>query len=230
MTTLPDASCLPPGWERALCPADLIRAQRFRRRSDGVRFLHSRWWLRTLLASHLGVAPGALQFATNQYGKPHLTWPAGAGLHFNLSHSGALAAIAVSRSCPVGIDVEQVTSEPPIAEGGLSRSELTALRSASSPTERAVLFYRIWTWREAVMKAEGTGLGGTPPEWPPGTLWDSQFTRVVTGANPELTVANLDLQDGWTGAIAALSSRVRLPTTPQQFVFPIPAVDQVTSR
>ena len=95
-------------------------------------------------------------WAYNGCGKPHLD--ASGALHFNLSHSGRLIAVAVSEN-EVGIDVEQIA---PHAAGFAMRyfSEdeqkqvLEASDKASEPT-------RIWSAKEARVKWYGNGLSGT---------------------------------------------------------------------
>ncbi|WP_411102549.1 4'-phosphopantetheinyl transferase family protein [Streptomyces sp. cmx-4-9] len=84
----------------------------------------------------------------------------------SVSHSGGVAAVAVSLGTSVGIDVEPVT-EPKAA---------TLRRWASLPsyqgladlhgTERARRFTRTWTVQEACAKAVGTGLSGRPWQIP----------------------------------------------------------------
>jgi 4'-phosphopantetheinyl transferase len=82
------------------------------------------------------------------------------GLHFNLSDTDGLALVAVSAEGPLGVDVECARSSPRIlevAERFFSSREVAAL-SALEPAERPAAFYRIWTRKEAFIKALGTGL------------------------------------------------------------------------
>jgi 4'-phosphopantetheinyl transferase len=70
--------------------------------------LRSRWGtgrgtLREVLGRALGCAPREVAFRYGSHGKPQL---AGSDLHFNISHSGALAIIALGR-VEVGVDVQR---------------------------------------------------------------------------------------------------------------------------
>ena len=85
--------------------AERQRASRFRRRLDADRYLAAHGALRLLLADYLACDPLSLRVGTHENGKPFLE---GARLEFNLSHSGAVALIAVARSRQVGVDVEQL--------------------------------------------------------------------------------------------------------------------------
>ena len=93
-------------------------------------------------------------------GKPRLVSPG--RLEFNLSHSGDHALLAVSRERPVGVDIEVVR---PIRERDsiVSRYFTDAERisfDAVPPPLRDDHFFRLWTRKEAFLKALGVGLSG----------------------------------------------------------------------
>jgi 4'-phosphopantetheinyl transferase len=79
-------------------------------------------------------------------------------LKFSLSHSKSIAVLAVDHSQPVGVDVEDVRPiEAEVANGHFSATELTDLRGLQGEDWLAG-FYRCWTRKEAILKAEGVGL------------------------------------------------------------------------
>ena len=101
------------------------------------------------------VAPAALVFARDALGKPHL---AGAGPHFNLSHSGDHVALALARSGPIGVDVEgrgDFARYRHAAAASLCDGELADVLGSADP---AVAFLTRWTAKEAYVKATGEGL------------------------------------------------------------------------
>ncbi len=107
-----------------------------------------------ILASYLNLEPQALDYATRPGGKPIL---ADGALEFNLSHSGALALIAVSRDLQVGVDLEQARSvrdETGLARRICTTRELAHLTQAADRDE----LLRLWVRKEAVVKATGEGL------------------------------------------------------------------------
>jgi anti-anti-sigma regulatory factor len=90
-----------------LSPPEHERAARFIFERDRQRFIVARARLRELLASRLGVAPQAVEFAYGPHGKPVLAGRfASAALRFNLSHSEDLAVYAFAERREVGIDVK----------------------------------------------------------------------------------------------------------------------------
>jgi 4'-phosphopantetheinyl transferase len=137
--------------------AERERASRFYRRQDGERYLLAHGALRLLLADYLTCDPLALRFGARENGKPFLE---GDCLEFNLSHSGALALIAIAVGRPVGVDVEQLRSMPDlesIAGRICTPGELATLADLAEPhRERA--FFAMWTRKEALAKATGEGI------------------------------------------------------------------------
>jgi 4'-phosphopantetheinyl transferase len=132
------------------------RAERFRFEADRRRYVVAHARLREVLAAFLGADPAALQFDAGQHGKPSLR---DSEIEFSLSHSGDLVAIAVSPRQPVGIDVERITTRANLLEvaGDAFNAAERAWLYAQPDTDRA--FFRLWTIKEAAMKADGTGLG-----------------------------------------------------------------------
>ena len=118
--------------------------------------------LRDVLAAYLEVPPEAVRLVTGEHGKPEL---AGGELHFNLSHSGGVGLVAVSRERPVGVDVERIEARRNVlalAERALGAEGASAVRAAPD-ADRAAVFHRAWARREAVAKCAGTGLSTRPP-------------------------------------------------------------------
>ena len=79
-------------------------------------------------------------------------------IHFSLSHSRSIAVLAVANGEPVGVDVEDVRPiEPEVAESHFSASERSQLSQLQGDAW-LLGFYRCWTRKEAILKAEGVGL------------------------------------------------------------------------
>lgn len=75
---------------------------------------------------------------------------------FNISHSGDLVVIAVGHCLRLGIDVEEI--KPVNVEDfslTFSNEELWAIKQFADPL---ILFYDLWTKKEAVLKANGKGM------------------------------------------------------------------------
>jgi 4'-phosphopantetheinyl transferase len=123
--------------------------------------LRSRWGaargiLREVLGRALGCAPSEVQFGYGLHGKPHVR---GAPIRFNISHSGALAVIALAR-VEVGVDVElpRARRSDAIARRFYAPGEIERLFAEADDERRADAFFRIWTCKEAFLKVTGEGL------------------------------------------------------------------------
>ena len=172
------------------------RASRFRSRSAQDRFVVARGILRNILARYLDLAPAQLRFSDGRHGKPALAEDMRCRpLHFNLSHSADLVLVAVAPRA-VGIDVERVrprTRLDRIAGRMFAANEAARLRALPS-RERLDMFYRCWTRREALAKAQGEGL--RLPLSPFDTAGDSG------DSGSRWTLLDVDAAPGYVAALA----------------------------
>lgn len=121
------------------------------------RYSRCRSVLRHVLARYTSLCPSELIIRHGAFGKPAL---ADIDLHFNVSHSAGWAMIAVS-SVAVGVDVELLNRSnvdmweiAPLLCDHIEQAELLAL----PPELRNKAMLRLWTRKEAYVKAIGTGL------------------------------------------------------------------------
>ncbi|MET0267710.1 MAG: 4'-phosphopantetheinyl transferase superfamily protein [Duganella sp.] len=139
---------------RQLAGIDLRRIDCLRRPADRARSLLGHALLRHALRAH-GLSDRDWRYGLGPYGKPCL-WGA-ASLEFNLSHAGS-QVVCVLSSAPVGVDIEQVRAiDLGIAERFFHPREQAALM-ACAPSLRRDYFFRLWTAKEAYVKALGLGL------------------------------------------------------------------------
>jgi len=140
-----------------LSAGELERAARFHFDRHRGRFVASRVALRDVLARHLACEPADLDFTTGPQGKPGLP---GDPVHFNLSRSEDLCLIALSDEAPIGVDVEFRREDPyllKVARRFFSETEVEELHGLVL-AEQLPAFFRIWSRKEAYIKALGLGL------------------------------------------------------------------------
>ena len=138
---------------------ELARANRFLFERDRQRFICGRHKLREILATYVGSDPEALRFKYTASDKPEIDpqWQSNAP-YFNLSHSGPLAMLAVSADTELGVDIEQLRPiETNVAKQFFSAHEQDALVHLEGE-DWINGFYRLWTLKEAFLKATGEGL------------------------------------------------------------------------
>lgn len=195
-------------FEFLLSPEEIVRARRFRFQCDRKRYLVKHGFLRQLLASYTGLIANRINIGIALNGKPYLK-DCVSEIHFSTSRSESVAAFAFSRSGATGIDIERIS---PIAD----MSDI--VKRYFTPNEKHEIFsspenlwlscfYRIWTRKEAFLKALGDGLllqldsvdvssavVGTQPceAWAEGS-----------GAVKEIFVADLEGPQGYMAAVAS---------------------------
>lgn len=146
---------------RLLSPDERVRATRYHFAADTRRFTVARAAMRAVLGARLGLAPERVAFRYGEYGKPALAEAyAGQGLRFNLTDSGEWALLGISYGREIGVDMEALRPIPDmtaIADRFFAPAEAEWLRSLPL-AEQPWAFHRIWTCKEAYLKAIGAGL------------------------------------------------------------------------
>lgn len=137
------------------------KASRFHFERDRTRYIVGRGFLRCLLGNYLDIEPQQLQFDYGRHGKPSLAGLSHPdALSFNLSHAHHLVLYAVTCGRAVGIDLEyirQVSEPEQIVERFFTAHEIKTFY-ALEPSQRLDAFFRVWTFKEAYLKATGAGL------------------------------------------------------------------------
>jgi 4'-phosphopantetheinyl transferase len=134
------------------------RSERFHFDEDRLAFVVAHGLLRLALSGHARVTPEAWTFSADTYGKPSIAAPE-AALGFSLSHTRGLVGCAVTRTRPLGIDVEDASRPAPleVAERYFVAGERRDIMAAA-PERRGRRFFEYWTLKEAYVKACGLGL------------------------------------------------------------------------
>ena len=153
-----------PRVEEAVATLDTnerARLSRYRHSRPRREFALCRAALRAVLCRWLGCRNDDLAFETSPYGKPSaLVEGSGTPVSFNVSHSGRHGLIALAERGRIGVDVEERRPRPdpdgPI-RAVFCRAEQAELAAASG-VHKIDLFFTLWTMKEALIKALGTGL------------------------------------------------------------------------
>ena len=141
------------------------RSQRFIHPLPECQFVLTRAALRILLCRWLRIPNRKLAFETSAHGKPFaLVDKVPAEVSFNVSHSGTHGLIAVAGQGRLGADVEE--RSVPFDVDKLGEIVFTPGERADIAKgygqQRIDRFLTVWTAKEALLKALGTGLSGDP--------------------------------------------------------------------
>lgn len=138
------------------------QATRYRDLDLADRYTVAHALVRFVLSMYCNVDPSAIEFTRrcDACGGPHGKPSLGDGsVRFSLSRSGNVAAVAVS-SDDVGVDLERVDSAVDtfdLARRFYAEAEVIELKQLPE-RQRSLAFARMWTAKEAVLKAVGLGL------------------------------------------------------------------------
>ncbi len=196
---------------------ELERANRFHFQKDQCSFIAGRGILRSILADYLQTRPKDIEFRYNTRGKPSITnVPLRSEINFNLSHSHGLAVYAVTQRREIGIDIERLRSNLSfrrIARRFFTTEEFEKLNSLTGE-EFIEGFFKLWTHKEAYIKAKGTGLS-IPLNRFAVTINRDQTVRIKEiGLNPDgersWSFHSLTPEPGYVGALVVEGKNVRI--------------------
>lgn len=142
---------------------EIARANKFYFPEHRRRFIVARSILRQLLGDYLNTNPKNIKFDYSDRGKPQLSKLCNNSLQFNVSHSQEYALFGFAVDRLIGVDIEYLREMPDaikIARRFFSPLEFQLIASLSDRQQQKV-FFKLWTAKEAYLKALGTGLAGS---------------------------------------------------------------------
>jgi 4'-phosphopantetheinyl transferase len=148
-------------WLEILDNGERAQAGRFWVELDRREYIAAHALLRSMLTYYADQPPEAWRFATDEYGKPNFASRSGnPELQFNLAHTRGLVAAAITLRGDIGVDVEKIDrrkSDLAVAQAFFAPAELKLLQEVSE-ADWPTWFFRLWTLKEAYIKAIGTGV------------------------------------------------------------------------
>lgn len=138
----------------------------------------------------LGLANGLEGWACDPSGRPRLS---GCEADFSISHANGLALCAVSATRRVGVDVERRAAlDLPSLRAAFGPGEWAEIQAAADP---ALALLRLWTAKEAALKADGRGLALEP------SGIDARG-RVIRLGETDWNILRPELGEGWVCGLA----------------------------
>ena len=139
--------------------SDIERLMLFRSQSAKTSWCFSRLLYRTVLSNALQRPANKLKLRYGPNGKPYLS---GTPIRFNWSHTIGCVALATTRSCEIGCDVEPVWRSQrgigDIMNSFYRETEREWVVAARSDALRWTRFLEVFVQKEARLKASGHGL------------------------------------------------------------------------
>ena len=175
-------------YRAALIPEELSRADQFRFDVHRERWTVCRATARNILKMCLPnqVEPIVIEYGDN--GKPYLKEYR--DLHFNISHSKDSALLAITKTGPIGVDIERTDRNIDLlrlSKRFFAPSEQEVL-AAVAEYDRKDAFFKIWSRKEAYIKCSGQGL----------RIPLSSFAVNISNEQPQILQHNKDIStDQW---------------------------------
>lgn len=187
----------------SLSENEIHRLKMYKCDDDRDRFLFGHAVLRNILGLWLGVPASQVPISNGMYGKPFLEAKfkeiaeRSRSPHtpqFNISHSGNLVLLAISRDRPIGIDVEQNKSDFDWSLFAKWQAHLSEQRNGELPDHHGqkVNNFQAWCRLEARYKAHGIGLIG---------LETGEEHNIPIGSEH---VWDIKVPEGYSAAVAVL--------------------------
>ncbi len=132
-------------------PETVERIGQYKKRQDREMHLLGRLLLRQGLIQHGYSEDCLFKISNDRYRRPFIDDT----IDFNISRSGCFVVCALTRHGKVGIDIEQIKPlDLDAYKKVFSASQWNHITSAKNPLKT---FYRYWTIKESVLKADGRG-------------------------------------------------------------------------
>ncbi|CAI0391707.1 unnamed protein product [Linum tenue] len=150
--------------------------------------------------------PRSLRFKRNIHGKPEVEWETKDGfcpppLQFNISHTSSLVACGVTINSLIGIDVEEKRRRTKnnilaFAKRYFTAHEVEHLNAIPDSELQQQEFIKLWTLKEAYVKALGKGFSSSP--------FNTFTIRASSGIAVETLDSPQNLTNNWQFALLEL--------------------------
>jgi len=192
-------------YKKILSSEELLRSSRFYKAEDRERYIICRGALKQLLGQYLQTLPERIEIILDKNKKPVLKDRL--QLHFNVSHSRGSIALAFSDN-NIGIDVEYIDNNfdyKPIAKACFAMAEMDCLRESCNAAEE---FFKLWTRKEAFLKANGKGLNDDMNQL--NCLGELHEKQIAAPGYESYRIDSFKIEENYIAAVAYNCSREKL--------------------
>jgi 4'-phosphopantetheinyl transferase len=186
------------------------RAAAFRFEKHRHRFITGRATIREILANKGDCQAREISFALSSYGKPSALAPDSVScLQFSASSTGTMGAIAISNGDPIGFDIEEIKPGGRRDYDLIVKNQFTGEEfewyAKHDQRDRIPAFLRLWTCKEAYLKALGIGLSGELDSFSidlRGEEPSISYTDLESSESSKFSLYGLKIADGFFACLA----------------------------
>lgn len=175
------------------------KAVRFIQGHHAIKYVCNHHFIRNVLAAYLNILPAEVKFCHTALGKPYIE---NSNLFFNLSHRNKYGLLAIFKEAEVGVDIEYIKELQDVATfSSYSFSEQEKAIIFSNDKTNPEILFTFWTFKEAYIKATGTGLSVDISKINLADFFDKE-TNVMPDDNNRWTLKRLNAEEGYKAAFA----------------------------
>lgn len=141
--------------------AEKLKIAKYKFQKDQINAVTTFYLRRLIISNYTGLNLDEIIIDYSQYGKPYLSNSDFKEIKFNYSHSKGQFVFVTTKNSEIGVDIElkkNFSEIAQVAKRNFSESEFKLFMNTESEAERINSFYKIWTRKEALLKAIGTGI------------------------------------------------------------------------
>lgn len=140
-------------------PEEKRKAADYKKSDDTRRYIMRHGIVRVILGKYIQKDPEKLPIITKESGKPDLLLDGRySDVRFSLSHTDAMVCLGITRTYEIGLDIVNTNSCIPFQEieNYLFAPGERRWIEQTLPEQRPLPFFRIWSLKEALLKATGS--------------------------------------------------------------------------
>ena len=177
------------------------KSTRFIQEQHAIKYVCNHRFMRNVLGAYLNVLPAEIKFSHTALGKPYIE---NANLFFNLSHRNKYGLLAIFKDAEVGVDIEYIKELQDVATfSSYSFSEQEKAMIFSDNKTNPEILFTFWAFKEAYIKATGTGLSVDISKINLADFFDKE-TNIMPDDNKLWTLKRLKAEVGYKAAFATI--------------------------
>jgi 4'-phosphopantetheinyl transferase len=183
-----------------LSEEEKISYSRFVYEKDKRKYICNHIFRRCVLAQYLNVRPADVRYSYTHFGKPFF---AGGDIQFSHSYRADAGLLALYKGSEVGIDIEQIKEMQDVAtfcDFSFSDAEKKLIFADGSFNKAT--FFLFWTFKEAFIKAIGTGLNADIRQFDLADFMHRDRKEMEFGGRADWIIRKLPTQENFAAAYA----------------------------
>ncbi len=183
-----------------LSEEEKVSYSRFVYEKDKRKYICNHVFRRYVLAQYLGVRPADIKYSYTNFGKPFF---AEGNIEFSHSYRADLGLLALYNGSEVGIDIEQIKEMQDVhtfCDFSFSEAEKKLIFANGSFDQST--FFSLWTFKEAFIKAIGTGLNADITQFDLADFAHQEMKEMEYKGKAHWIIKKLPAQEGFEAAYA----------------------------